>query len=95
MHLMTKEGKIMKKTALSNNDFIDPVCSMKVAPGNRNHSVTYKLHTYYFCTDFCRETFAANPEKFLAASAGRRKNWWRRYLDRLDRATGGQKPCCH
>jgi YHS domain-containing protein len=50
-------------------------------------------HCHFFCSNACRETFKKNPEAY---SAGKRKGWLARYLDRVKKATGG-KPlsCCH
>ena len=52
----------MRKTATSNQIFIDPVCSMKVDPGDKNLMFTNKLRTYYFCAETCRKAFAADPD---------------------------------
>jgi hypothetical protein len=35
------------------------------------------------------------PYKYLQVKPGKRKGLWRRYLDRLNKATGGRPPCCH
>jgi Cu+-exporting ATPase len=47
---------------------IDPVCGMTVIPGRaRGGSFTWKGHEYHFCNTSCREKFALDPEKYLAA----------------------------
>jgi P-type Cu+ transporter len=47
---------------------IDPVCGMTVIPGRAGGgSFRWKGHEYSFCNPGCREKFAANPEKYLAA----------------------------
>ncbi len=47
---------------------IDPVCGMTVVPGEaRGGSFSWKGHEYHFCSPGCREKFAADPEKYLAA----------------------------
>jgi len=65
---------------------------------SRNLSGAFKAETCYngvqsyFCAPGCKAAFDANPEKYAAK---RRKAFWRRYLDRLNKATGGQPPACH
>ena len=85
----------MKKTICSPEIFIDPVCMMQVASGNKNLMFTYQMRTYYFCTEACRKAFANNPDKYLEAMSPKRKGWWGRYLKRLNKATGGKAPQCH
>ena len=45
---------------------VDPVCGMQVrihdAPANSRHDG----HTYYFCSDHCREIFEAAPDRFTS-----------------------------
>jgi len=44
----------------------------------------------------CRKAFEANPDNYLEAKPKKRKGWWGRYLERLNKATGGTPPkCCH
>jgi putative intracellular protease/amidase/YHS domain-containing protein len=43
-----------------------PVCQMDVGPATAPKSV-FKGTTYYFCSDDCRKTFDAAPDKFLSA----------------------------
>jgi len=86
----------MKKSTRSSQIYIDPVCFMKVVPRIKNCTFTYQMRTYYFCAEDCRKAFEANPEKYLTQNAPKRKNWWDRYLERLNKATGGKPPkCCH
>jgi Cu+-exporting ATPase len=86
----------MGKTTTPNQKFIDPVCLMKVAPGKKNLVFTHQMRTYYFCAESCRKTFEANPDKYLESMFPKRKGWWGRYLERLNKATGGKPPkCCH
>lgn len=77
------------------HNYIDPVCRMKVARGGNVPSFTFKSETYHFCADTCRKDFVADPQKYLTAKSTKRKGLWDRYLDRLNRATGGKPPCCH
>jgi Cu+-exporting ATPase len=46
---------------------IDPVCGMEAdeeSPKGGSHSHAGK--TYYFCSDYCRKKFAADPDSFLS-----------------------------
>jgi YHS domain-containing protein len=105
----------MKKQATTTETFIDPVCLMKVDPGNKNFTTMYQMRSYYFCAEACRKAFEVDPEKYLyyfcaeacrkafevdpekylGAKTSKRKGWWGRYLDRLEKATGGRAPQCH
>jgi YHS domain-containing protein len=86
---------IMEKSISPKPIFVDPVCLMKVAPARKDFTFTYKLRTYYFCAESCRKAFETNPDKYLESKAPKRKGWWARYLERLNKATGGKPPeCC-
>ncbi len=74
---------------------IDPVCLMKVTQSGNPPSFTINHQTYYFCADECRRAFVADPQKYTTANANKPKGWWGRYLDRLNKITGGKPPCCH
>src|SRR6202140_1003523 len=43
---------------------IDPVCGMSVA-ANAERWVEHRGHKYFFCSDGCRDRFAADPEQYL------------------------------
>ena len=76
--------------------FVDPVCLMEVTKNSKVSPYTFHFKTYYFCAETCREAFISNPNKYLTAKTPKRKGIWRRYLDRLNKATGGKPPsCCH
>ena len=77
------------------HNFVDPVCRMKVAKSSKMPSFVFESETYHFCADSCRKAFMADPEKYLKAKTTKRKGLWGRYLDRLNKATGGKPPCCH
>ncbi len=47
---------------------IDPVCGMTVVKANAKATYDYKGTTYYFCNPGCKESFAKDPEKYLAAA---------------------------
>ena len=82
-------------TSNAEHNFVDPVCRMKVAKNNKMPSFVFESETYHFCADSCRKAFMAEPEKYLEAKTIKRKGFWGRYLDRLNKATGGKPPCCH
>ena len=77
------------------HSFIDPVCQMKVARDSQVPSLKLGSLTYHFCADSCRRAFMADPEKYLKSKPPKRKGFWGRYLDRVNKATGGKPPCCH
>lgn len=77
----------------SNEDHaIDPVCQMMVDPATAPARYRHNGVEIYFCAEACKAAFVANPEKYKAK---KRTNWWQRYLDRLNKATGGKPPACH
>ena len=85
----------MEQSKISNQIFIDPVYLMKVAPGKKDFTFTYQLRAYYFCAESCLKSFEADPEKYLESMTTKRKGLWSRYLDRLNKATGGKPPKCN
>ncbi len=85
----------MEKSISPKQIFIDPVCLMKVASDKKDLTFTYKMRTYHFCAESCRKAFEKNPDKYLETKTPKPKGWWGRYLERLNRTTGGQPPeCC-
>ncbi len=85
----------MKKETVSPEIFIDPVCLMKVDSENKALMFTHQMRTYYFCAESCRKAFEGNPGKYLSTKPPKRKGLWGRYLERLNKATGGKSPQCH
>ena len=79
----------------STTKVLDPVCGMQVDPCETDLVAVDKGQNYYFCAKSCREAFEMNPQKYLASAPTKRKGWWGRYLDRLEKATGGKAPQCH
>lgn len=71
--------------------YIDPVCGMKVISGKAAAKTNYQGVQIYFCTTTCKSSFDADPKRFMQ---NRRKSFWNRYLDRLNKATGGKPPSC-
>jgi len=85
----------MTRLATSTHTMIDPVCGMNVPPGKTALVSVYEGNSYYFCAEDCREAFEENPEDYLTSKAAKRKGFWGRYLDRLNRTTNGKKLTCH
>lgn len=71
---------------------IDPVCGMTVDPATSAITATLDGKTYYFCAEGCRRSFEADPCRYLKP---KRKGLWGRYMDRLQKATGGKTMKCH
>ena len=85
----------MKTSKPSTPIYIDPVCLIKVDPAGQARTFTYRMRTYYFCTDSCRQAFEADPKKYSEEQdSPKAKGWWARYLERLNKATGGKPPKC-
>jgi Cu+-exporting ATPase len=74
------------------NKFIDPVCGMEVKPDTAAAKTCYNGIEIYFCAESCKKAFESNPQTFTLT---KRKGFWRSYLDRLKKATGGRPPACH
>jgi len=74
------------------NTFIDPVCGMSVDPATAAAKTCHDGVEVYFCAQGCKQAFDAHPEKYTGT---RKKGFWKRYLDRLNKATGGAPPACH
>ena len=74
---------------------IDPVCGMAVVTRKNEILTTIEGQTYYFCAEGCRQAFEENPQKFLEPKPRKRKGIWGRYMDRLQKATGGRAQKCH
>jgi YHS domain-containing protein len=69
----------------------DPVCGMKVDPAAAAAMTQYHGSTVYFCAKGCQKAFDANPQQYAKQKP---KGFWGRYLDRLNKATGGKPPSC-
>lgn len=72
--------------------FIDPVCGMEVHADTAPARTCYNGVEIYFCAETCRQRFESNPQTYTLS---KRKGFWRSYLDRLQKATGGKPPACH
>ena len=76
--------------------YFDPVCMMEVDSSDESVlKFIYKTNTYYFCAEKCRKAFEVNPENYLNPKSRKRKGLWGRYLERLEKATGGKAQKCH
>lgn len=85
----------MNSTAPKINSVTDPVCGMTVNPKSTDIVSTFEGQAYYFCTEGCRKTFVENPGKFFKPKPEKKKGWWCRYTERLEKATGGKAMKCH
>ena len=73
----------------------DPVCGMDVIPSTTDITAEIGGDTYYFCAEGCRNAFVKNPQKYLCSAPAKKKGIWGRYLQRLERASGGNAMKCH
>ncbi len=73
-------------------EFVDPVCGMTVNPRTAAGRTCYNGIQIYFCAPACQRAFEAEPGKYTVSQ---RKGFWRRYLERLKKSTGGRPPACH
>lgn len=85
----------MNLSAKNTKSVVDPVCGMTVVPGIKEIITTIDGETYYFCAEGCRHSFEENPQKFLNPRPAKKKGLWGRYLERLEKATGGKSMNCH
>ncbi|MBB2955251.1 Cu+-exporting ATPase [Bifidobacterium commune] len=64
-HMKKKEGSAMDMNMnASANTVKDPVCGMMIDPKTAAASQDYNGKTYYFCSDNCAKSFAADPAKY-------------------------------
>ena len=87
----------MKALNSDNLASIDPVCGMQIESETKSRLFfSMRGHTYYFCTEKCRNAFKMDPAKYtdVLNITKNRKNWWGRYLDRVQKATKGKPPTC-
>jgi P-type Cu+ transporter len=64
-HIKTKEGSAMDMNMnASTNTVKDPVCAMMIDPKSAAASQDYNGKTYYFCSDNCAKSFAADPARY-------------------------------
>jgi len=85
----------MNLSAKNKKAVVDPVCGMAVVPGPKGIIATIDGETYYFCAEGCRQSFEKNPQNFLNPRPAKKKGIWGRYLQRLEKASGGGAMKCH
>jgi len=85
----------MNQAATKTDTFVDPVCGMSVNPEKTEIFTTFNGQTVYFCAEGCRQSFLKTPEKYLETNSEKKKSWWCRYTERLEKATGGKAMKCH
>jgi YHS domain-containing protein len=85
----------MQNQLKQTSSVLDPVCGMTVNQHIAEIVTTIQGQTYYFCAEGCREAFVADPQKYLNPAPLKKKGWWGRYLERLEKATGGKSMHCH
>lgn len=44
----------------------DPVCGMKLKPGQEDACISYSGHNYCFCSVECKQMFEKNPKQYIA-----------------------------
>jgi YHS domain-containing protein len=77
---------------IQSHQVVDPVCGMTVNADTAAAKTSHNGVQFYFCAQGCKQAFEANPKKYAVK---KRKGFWQRYLDRLNKATGGEPPACH
>ncbi len=85
----------MQNQLKQTNTVLDPVCGMTVNQRITEIATTIQGQTYYFCAEGCRKEFVADPQKYLNPAPLKKKGLWGRYLERLEKATGGKSQSCH
>lgn len=46
----------------------DPVCGMSIDSATAATSTEHEGRTYYFCSQHCADSFAANPDTYVSAA---------------------------
>ncbi|MFP3867984.1 MAG: YHS domain-containing protein [Desulfobacteraceae bacterium] len=44
---------------------VDPVCGIDLTAEHGKFAYDFEERTYYFCSEACRDQFAAEPEKYV------------------------------
>ena len=88
-------GLTMRHKVDKSKSVIDPVCGMAVSPKLMEIVATIQGQTYYFCAEGCRKAFLKEPQKFLESKQEKHTGLWCRYMERLQKATGGRSIKCH
>lgn len=48
-------------------DFVDPVCGMKVSLKSAQAESSHRGRKYFFCAPICKERFEQDPQKYARA----------------------------
>lgn len=72
----------------------DPVCGSVINETKDKISFNWQGKTILFCDHRCKLKFQKSPDKYLKKSSWLRRKW-DRYLEKLNKQTGGNPPCCH
>ena len=70
----------------------DPVCGSIIR--EEKISLRWGEKTILFCDNKCKLKFQKAPEKYLKKRSWLRRKW-DRYLEKINKQTGGNPPCCH
>ena len=84
----------MNQITIKVGNIVDPVCGMRIDPAELNIIFALDDQTFHFCAEACKQAFEKCPQKYLT-SKPRKKGVWGRYMDRLNKATGGKAMKCH
>jgi YHS domain-containing protein len=79
-------------TSTNEKLFIDPVCGMQVDATTAPARTCYNGIQIYFCAEGCKTAFEAEPQNY---TLNKKKGFWRQYMDRLKKTSGGLPPTCH
>ena len=75
---------------------LDPVCGRRILEAVAELQTVYDGRTYRFCCPECKREFDANPKRYASdPKQKKRGGFWSRYLNRLNKTTGGKPQCCH
>jgi P-type Cu+ transporter len=56
----------LREMAVREEEHLDPVCGMTVAPADAAGTWVHEGKTYYFCNPSCLERFKADPQRYLS-----------------------------
>jgi len=65
-------GAAAEKQEQKVNTVTDPVCGMQIDPAKAAGKSEYKGTTYYFCSDYCKRKFDADPEAVLNKTSNKK-----------------------
>ena len=86
-------------TATEPKKAIDPVCGMEVETAKTNLLSVYKGRKYWFCAENCLKAFDSHPDKYIEGKPKKKKGWFGRYLERMEKVNKEQFGCsgakCH